>query len=172
MNKIFILTIFFSKFTLSFGQAVDTNGLFSRGIYLENSNVTIPWKINYSKINIYDNPKVSISPKHYKNWVLIKWDSVKIVGGIDINLYCLVPKKIFFKTGNLRMPVIKGNTDSTNLNKLRIFFTTYAHDPGSAIKTRKSNYNFWMINGFSITLGYFKKLGYYFQIIKESPLVD
>jgi len=166
-KPILIFICFCLLIIICFGQDTDkvyVNQLFSKGIYLENLNVYIPWKINYSEISKYGNPKINKDPNH-RNEILIEWDSVKILNGINISLYNTKPKRVLNSNISQLTGMIRGLTDSLGFQKLKSFFQNYTHHEG---KINQKNFPFfhWNINDYEVFVGYNKAYEYFLWVDK------
>jgi hypothetical protein len=169
MKKIIQVFIFFSLLITScYGQGVNfinDSTLFSKGIYLENLKILVPWEINFNEIKKYGNPIITEDPKHYRT-VQIKWDSVKILTGFKINLYILEPKKFLHKNVLKRVIVFKGLIDSITARELTSFFKQYTKRIGIFAKKKKVTFTRWIINNCSVIVGEDRSYGYFLAIEK------
>jgi len=167
MKKIVSLVVLFLLSSgLSFGQkgdGISDAQLFSEGIYLENLKILVPWKFNFGEISKYGNPVIVDDPNH-RDQNLIKWDSVKILDGIVINLSYNKPKKYFKKNLASKITMMIGSTDSEGIEKLSSFFRKYTGRPGGFIKDKKVTLTQWTINGHKVYVGYGKIWGYFLWI--------
>lgn len=169
MQKIIpVLFFYIMQFADCFSQATDTindNLLFSKGLYLENLKIHIPWEIDFSEINKYGNPLITKDPRH-RNQVLIKWDSVKILNNITVSVEINKPKKYLKENTYKKIISISGTADSINIQKLNSFFAKYTNRKGDFMKKRKVVYTQWKINNCLVYVGWWRMYGYYFWIRK------
>jgi hypothetical protein len=169
MRKIILIfTLFILKTTKSCGQAINPineSALFLEGIYLENLNTILPWEINFKQIEKYGNPSITKDSNH-SNQILIKWDSVKILNNVMVNLYINQPKKFLNQNAYKRIKVFNAYIDSISEQKLISFFTKYTNDNGYQIKKRKVVKRQWIFNNCRVFVGIGKFYGYFLSIEK------
>ena len=127
-----LLICLFPGFYTCIGQVQGSTGkdqLFLKGIYLENLNMTIPWEINFSDIKQYGNPKLTKDP-NFRNCTLIKWDYVKMLNGITLNLQTSKASRLLQKNGIVKIRIIRSSIDSlTSDNLISSFNQMIGHKP-------------------------------------------
>ena len=138
-------------------------GIFSKGIYLENLGITIPWELDCDQLKNYKPSGIKVQSKRRN---VMTWDSVKILNGIltSINYECskpIMPKKGYKKIITLTCPIT-----SEDAKKLNIFFNRYS--ASSVVDKRDaSNICMWSINDCIVVLASHKKYGHLLNIQKS-----
>lgn len=151
---------------VSFSQSknsIKDSLFFSKGIYLENLRILIPWKINYSEPNNYGNPTISKKPKRWFS-IQVKWDSVRIINNFLVNLYIEAPKGFLSKKKEMRVLGFKALLDSSTASNIISYIKTYTGKKGGRGVKRKNSYTRWDIDDCRITIGYDRYWGNYLLI--------
>jgi hypothetical protein len=170
MRRIILVFTFFILITKkSCGQAIEfkDSTLFLEGIYLENLNTILPWEINFKQIEKYGNPSIN-KDLYHSNQILIKWDSVKILNNVTVNLYINQPKKFLNQNTYKRIKVFNAYIDSIGEQKLISFFLKYTNNHGYQIRKRKLVKRQWIFNNCRIFVGFGKFYGYFLSVEKIS----
>lgn len=134
-----------------------SNNLFSKGIYIENLHLIIPWGASTQEIGQFGNPRIIHTSKKQ---TLVKWDSVQILNGICANILFENYKCLLCKASNEIFREAFCFIDSIDIGKLKIYFEEYAHTQGNLISYHdNSYYYYWIIDECSVKLGYRKDIG-------------
>jgi hypothetical protein len=166
-KKILSILLFFNN-SYTMGQDVIKNKdslLFSNGIYLQNSNILIPWSINFTEINKYGNPR--INKKNSFSWLkIVTWDSVMIIDNFKVNLFLILTKRDLTKNKPSKILSFRAFTDSATSFKMISYFEKSTGRNGYFVHNRKQTYYRWGINNVSVIVGKDKKNIYFFLMNK------
>lgn len=135
--------------------------LLKDGIYLENTEVMIPWKTTLDSIKNYGNPKVVHVRKNYTE---AQWDSVKIFNGLKLNLtgYFWNPP------GKRKLKHFYSYVDSALIPTLKTHLDLYFSTKGKKKGGKKDTYFYgWDIYNCHIRIGHFPNGKYYFWIQRK-----
>lgn len=134
--------------------------IFSKGIYLDNLKITIPWEINFYETNRYGNPTIE---KFSQRYISVKWDSVVVLKNFRITLFIVAPKKFLKKNSLNKFASYRSLIDSTTAKGLISFFANYTGHSGYLGK----NYIRWTLDNCRIFIGYGKFKEYFLEISRR-----
>lgn len=126
--------------------------LFLKGIYLEDLQITIPWGASFYEIEKYGNPKILPEKKKV---TIVRWDSVKILNGTNINLR-FIKRKCALCKDSAKIFSVYGSIKNSDVDKLKKYFEDYTHIPGKMISGKNQTNYYWTFDDCNIQLGYFK----------------
>jgi hypothetical protein len=142
----------------SFGQETTKQNLFLTGIYLDNLNVAIPWETDYKKIISFGNP---IADTFSNGDINFKWDAVRILGDISINLRLHVSRNQIRKSKPLQVITFSGVIDISDIERIKKYLKDYTNSKGSCYDYKNESVCYWKINGCNIRVGRWKSGGFF-----------
>lgn len=167
MNKlvwIYLLLYHFLFIKVAVGQGigyVDSVPNFSRGLYIENSQVIIPWEFNSTDLPNYGHPKVIDKTNKI---IEAKWDSVTLFGGIRCKIISTFRKN---KSRMKNWSFFTILVDEKDIKEIRDYLKTYSKE--LITNSKQGKFYFYYIDSCSIKLVCSKSALYHRYVVIQHP---
>jgi hypothetical protein len=150
-------SVFFINICFAQQESIDSNhnslkkNLFTKGIYMEDSKLLIPWGVSFIEISKYNSPEITCATKTSTR---IRWKSVLILDSTAIDFWCFYFRCFSRKKPTGKFNTMYGSIDSAHINKLKNYFEKYTHIPGELTEGKNTYYYYWIIDDCNVKLGY------------------
>ncbi len=115
--------------------------------------MTIPWSADYKKIVSVGNPIIDTP---HRNTVRFKWDSVKILNDVIINLTFYLSKQQIRKEKPLQVLNFSGVIDTSDIRRIKRYLADYTKLGGDYDDDKNQTSGGWKINGTMMKIGVHK----------------
>ena len=167
----FLLFIFSCTISKSYKPYLGNKyiNLFTSGLYIENLSITIPWILSFNELPKFGNPKIISRNKFL---VELRWDSVKILNGTDVQISCLVNKKRLNQNLLVAPPSFLAIIAVRDIERVKQQFEQYSGKAGKPnnINSKKNKSFYWFLDNCSINVGWDKNYGGYMVIQRPITL--
>jgi hypothetical protein len=134
-----------------------------KGLYIENLDLTIPWKTSLDEIEDYGQPEIIVHSDQRTDAI---WVNVKIFGGLTLDLTSMFWQTLF---GRNKFDNAHAYIDKKNFEKFKPHLDKFFNQIADAKKKNELEYYYrWTSDKCKITLGQGDRFGtYYYLDIKR-----